>query len=46
MSTEQFVNSELKEEMQFAEHKSGLRVYLFPKKGFNKYYAISNLLSS
>lgn len=40
MSTEQFVNSELKEEMQFAEHKSGLRVYLFPKKGFNKYYAI------
>ncbi len=35
-----YKNSELNEEMQFALHKSGLRVYLFPKKGFSKYYAI------
>lgn len=35
-----FKNHELNEEMQFALHKSGLRVYLFPKKGFSKYYAI------
>ena len=34
------VNSKLGEEMQFVLHKSGLRVYVFPKKGFNKYYAI------
>ncbi len=35
-----FKNSQLNEEMQFAVHESGLRVYLFPKKGFSKYYAI------
>ncbi len=40
MQTERFINNELKEEMQFAVHQSGLRVYLFPKKGFSKYYAI------
>lgn len=34
------VNPELNEEMQFAVHESGLRVYVFPKKGFSKYYAI------
>ena len=34
------VNSELCEEMQYVVHKSGLKVYVFPKKGFNKYYAI------
>lgn len=33
-------NSKLNEEMYYALHKSGLRVYVFPKKGFNKYYAI------
>lgn len=33
-------NEQLKEEMQFAVHESGLRVYVFPKKGFSKYYAI------
>ncbi len=32
--------TQLKEEMQMAVHESGLRVYLFPKKGFQKYYAI------
>lgn len=30
----------LKEEMLSATHESGLRVYIFPKKGFSKYYAI------
>lgn len=40
MATEKYINVELKEEMQSAVHKSGLRVYLFPKKGFSKYYAI------
>ena len=40
MSVQKFVNKELGEEMQFALHKSGLRVYVFPKKGFSKYYAI------
>ena len=37
---QEFVNEELKEKMLFATHKSGLRVYVFPKKGFSKYYAI------
>ena len=37
----QYKNNEvLGEEMQFAVHTSGLRVYVFPKKGFSKYYAI------
>ena len=34
------VNSELCEEMQYVVHESGLKGYVFPKKGFNKYYAI------
>lgn len=38
--TEIFKNAALGEEMQFALHESGLRVYVFPKKGFSKYYAI------
>ncbi len=40
MDTQKITNSELGEEMQFAVHESGLRVYVFPKKGFSKYYAI------
>lgn len=40
MSIEKFINSSLGEEMHFALHKSGLRVYVFPKQGFSKYYAI------
>lgn len=36
----EFASDELKEKMLFATHKSGLRVYVFPKKGFSKYYAI------
>lgn len=40
MSIQKFVNSELGEEMHYALHKSGLRVYVFPKTGFSKYYAI------
>lgn len=40
MDIKKIFNSELGEEMQFVRHKSGLRVYLFPKKGFTKYYAI------
>lgn len=38
--TETYKNPKLKEEMQFITHKSGLKIYLFPKKGFTKYYAI------
>ena len=40
MNIEKFVNEELGEEMQFVRCESGLKVYVFPKKGFNKYYAI------
>lgn len=40
MSTQIFTNPAIGEEMQFAMHKSGLRVYVFPKLGFSKYYAI------
>ena len=40
MDIKKVFNHELGEEMQFVQHKSGLRVYLFPKKGFTKYYAI------
>ena len=36
----EFYNEKLQEKMQFAVHKSGLRIYVFPKKGFSKYYAI------
>lgn len=40
MEIKEFYNEKLQEKMQFAVHKSGLRVYVFPKKGFSKYYAI------
>lgn len=40
MNKEIYINKELQEEMQYIVHKSGLRIYLFPKKGFSKYYAI------
>ena len=33
-------NERLQEEMLYAKHDSGLSVYVFPKKGFSKYYAI------
>ncbi len=35
-----FFSDELNERMLYATHRSGLRVYVFPKKGFSKYYAI------
>lgn len=40
MNIQKTFNPDLGEEMQFAVHNSGLRVYLFPKKGFSKYYAV------
>lgn len=40
MEIKSFYNSRLDEKMQYTVHESGLRVYLFPKKGFSKYYAI------
>lgn len=40
MNTQRYINKELGEEMLSAVHESGLRVYVFPKKGFSKYYAI------
>ena len=40
MQIEQIRNEQIQEEMQYTVHKSGLRVYVFPKKGFSKYYAI------
>lgn len=40
MQVERVYNERLKEEMLYTVHKSGLRVYVFPKKGFSKYYAI------
>lgn len=40
MDIKKISNTALDEEMQYAVHKSGLRVYAFPKKGFSKYYAI------
>lgn len=39
-TVERFYNETLNEEMLFSEHESGLKVYVFPKKGFSKYYAI------
>lgn len=33
-------NARLGESMLYGVHKSGLKVYVFPKKGFSKYYAI------
>ena len=40
MEIKHIENKQLKEEMFYAVHDSGLRVYVFPKKGFSKYYAI------
>ncbi|MBO5363866.1 MAG: insulinase family protein, partial [Clostridia bacterium] len=40
MESKRVFNEQLQEEMQFAIHESGLKVYVFPKKGFSKYYAI------
>ncbi len=40
MEIKRIFHEQLQEEMQFAVHESGLRVYVFPKKGFRKYYAI------
>ena len=40
MDTMTFRNDTLQEALQFVTHKSGLRVYVLPKKGFHKYYAI------
>lgn len=40
MDIKNISNTALDEEMQYAVHKSRLRVYVFPKKGFSKYYAI------
>ena len=33
---ERLYSENLDEEMLFATHSSGLRVYVFPKKGFSK----------
>ena len=33
-------NKALKERVMYGVHESGLRVYIIPKKGFSKYYAI------
>ncbi len=40
MEISRYYQEQLKEEMQFVVHESGLKVYVFPKKGFQKYYAI------
>ncbi|MBR5152515.1 MAG: insulinase family protein [Clostridia bacterium] len=40
MEMNRYYQEQLQEEMQCAVHPSGLRVYVFPKKGFQKYYAI------
>jgi len=40
MEIQRFYQEQLQEEMQYGVHESGLRVYVFPKKGFQKYYAI------
>lgn len=40
MKFERIENARLGEYMLCGTHKSGLRVYVFPKKGFSKYYAI------
>ena len=36
MEIKSFYNSRLNEKMQYTVHSSGLRVYVFPKKGFSK----------
>ncbi len=40
MRFEKIENKALKESVLFGVHESGLRVYIIPKKGFCKYYAI------
>lgn len=40
MEIKRCYNEQLQEEMLYTVHESGLRVYVFPKKGFQKYYAI------
>ncbi len=40
MVVERIYNENLDEELLFTTHKSGLKVYIFPKKGFSKYYAV------
>ena len=40
MNIEKFTNTKLGEEMQYIRHESGLDIYVFPKSGFSKYYAI------
>lgn len=40
MKFEKIENTRLGECMLHGIHKSGLQVYIFPKKGFSKYYAI------
>ena len=40
MEIKRYYDEQLNEEMLSAVHESGLRVYVFPKKGFQKYYAI------
>ncbi len=40
MRFEKTENKALKESILFGVHESGLRVYIIPKEGFSKYYAI------
>ncbi len=40
MEIKRYYDKQLNEEMLSAVHESGLRVYVFPKQGFQKYYAI------
>ncbi|MCL2837966.1 MAG: insulinase family protein [Oscillospiraceae bacterium] len=40
MKFETIENASLGEKLLFAKHSSGLNVYVFPKKGFSKYYAV------
>jgi len=40
MKFEKTENKFLKENILFGTHESGLRVYIIPKEGFSKYYAI------
>lgn len=40
MKFESFENNIIKEKILSGIHESGLRIYLIPKKGFSKYYAI------
>lgn len=40
MEIKRCYHEQLQEEMLYTVHESGLRVYVFPKKGFQKYYAI------